>query len=352
MGLGRALGWLAGLVGAAALGLAALLRTIVWLPDDVEEVTPVCAPEAPPLPRDRPLKVLVWNVQYAGSRAHWFFYDGGQDVHVPASVVPATLDRIAEVIRAADADLVLLQEIDRDSARTGRVDEHAELLARLDFPCHVSTPYHRVAYVPHPSHRHLGKVDMHLSVFSRYRLDAATRTALPLMVEPWWRQLFNLRRALLEVSLPVDGGGHLRLFTTHLSAFSRGDGTLDRQMAVLDEATTRAELAGDWWLLGGDLNALPPGDDPTRLGAAGLEYTEPVSPVTRLFERHASVIPAAQYQREPERFRTYLPYGATAPDRTLDYVFTGRKVGVVSARVLQELDVSDHLPLLVELTLE
>lgn len=352
MGWARRLGVAAAVVGAIAAGAFAWLRAQLGSPGEVRPDPVVCAPGAPALPHGKTVKVLVWNVQFAGSRRYEFFYDGGKEVQVPEADVRATLDQIARVIAEHDPDIVLLQEIDRGSDRTQRIDEHAELLARLSYGCSTSTPYHQVAYVPHPAHKHLGRVDMHLSVFSRYRIDAAIRTQLPLLVEPWWRQAFNIRRALFDVSMPMEGGGVFHVFNTHLSAFSNGDGTLDRQVAVLDSVLTQTTLAGHPFVLAGDLNSLPPGDDASRLGPFAHEYPEPVTPVQRLFERYNSIVPAQVYRAEPERWRTYLPYGAAAPDRTLDYAFTSRDVTVGTVAVVQELQASDHLPLLFEVTVE
>lgn len=337
--------------GAAAVGGAAWVRSLIWNPPDRLDADITCAADAPELPRGRPLTALVWNVQYAGSRKHHFFYDGGDAVHVPREDVDAMLDAIAAVLAEHDPDLVLLQEVDRGSDRTHRVDQHAALLERVPYPCHTATPYHRAGYVPHPSQQHLGRVDMNLSVFSRFRIARAVRHQLALLDEPWWRQAFNLKRALFEVELPIAGGGTFTAFDTHLSAFSKGDGTLGRQMDQLDAAMTRVEGEKRPWLLGGDLNALPPGDDPTRLGADAVYYAESTTPVARLFARHASVISAPQYQRDPAPWRTYVPFGADTPDRTLDYVFHGRTVDIHSVRVLPILDISDHLPILVTFTL-
>lgn len=351
MGWARRLGVVTAVVGALITGAVLWLQARLTAPGAQGAADVVCPVDAAPLPRGVPLKVLVWNIQYAGSRKYEFFYDGGRAVHVPEQDIRDTLDAIAQVIREQDPDLVLLQEVDRGSDRTHRIDEHAELLSRLAYPCATSTPYHDVAYVPHPSHAHLGRVAMHLSVFSRYRIDGALRTQLPLLVEPWWRQAFNIRRALLDVSLPIVGGGTFHAFNTHLSAFSNGDGTLDRQVAVLDAVLTQTGLRGDAFVIAGDLNALPPGDDASRLGRFASEYPEPVSPVQRLFERYASVVPARVYAVEPERWRTYLPFGAALPDRTLDYAFTSRDVDVGEVNVVQALSVSDHLPLVFGFTL-
>lgn len=349
-------------LGAAGLTLGALgigygTHQLVWNPPERMEVSISCEESAPAVPDDQPLKVMVWNIQYGASRQHHFFYDGGKAVRVPLEHVTTTLDQVAAVIAREDPDLVLLQEVDRGSDRTGRVDQHAELLARLasagsaPYPCHLSTPYHRAGWVPHPSYEHLGRVDMNLSVFSRYRIDHAVRHQLALLDEPWWRRAFNLKRALLEVHLPTAGGQTLVAFNTHLSAFSRGDGTLAKQMAQLDEHMRTAQDAGHRWLLAGDLNALPPGDDPSRLGQDAELYAEKRTPVQPLFDHHTSLIPAQSYLDEPERWRTYLPFGAPSPDRTLDYVFLGEGVRGEDPQVLPETTISDHLPIVFTLIL-
>lgn len=346
-----------GLRAAAALTVAGLAlgapyaRSLLWFPEDVEPAELVCPADAPPAPAGATLKVLVWNVQFGASRKHRFFYDGGEAVFVPNDDVTLTLDRIDEVVRTYQPDLILWQELDRDSDRTGRVDQLTELLRRTPYPCYASTPYHRVGYVPHPSHQHLGKVDMHLAVFSRYALTGATRVQLPLLDEPWWRQLFNLRRALLDVRVALAGGGELTVFNTHLSAFSNGDGTLDKQFAVLDRYLGQAEASRSAWLLGGDLNTLAPGDDPARLGEEAIAYSDASNPVQRLYDRYRPAVPAEQHQADPQRWRTYLPFGATEPDRALDYVFVSRATGLGKVEVVPATEVSDHLPILFELTL-
>lgn len=352
MGFRRALATVVIVLGVAVLGFSAWVRSLLWFPADLEPIPASCASDAPVLPVGRPIKVLVWNVQYAASRKHRFFYDGGTAVHVPREDVEATIDAISAVIRREEPDLVLLQEVDRGSDRTHRIDQHAALLQAVPYPCHASTPYHRVGYLPHPGHEHLRRVDMHLSIFSRYRLGDLERVQLPLLDEPWWRRVMNLRRALMVAELPVEDGRTFVAMNTHLSAFSRGDGTLGRQMEVLDRFAALAETGKQPWLLAGDLNALPPGDDPSRLGADADQYAEAVTPAQRLFDRYNSAVPAPQYTATPDRWRTYLPFGTTEPDRTLDYAFVGRTVDVQRVEILQDTAISDHLPILLELVIE
>jgi endonuclease/exonuclease/phosphatase family metal-dependent hydrolase len=342
-------------VGLLALG-GGIAAAGAWLkrpgPDPVgSEPVPVDRSGTPvPLAAGARLRVLSWNVQYAAGRRQHFFYDGGTAVHVPEGDVRATLEGLQAVIRAEAPDLVLLQEVDRDSARTGRIDQLPPLASAADAASVASATYHRSRFVPTPLGDPLGRVDLHLALLTRFRIAQAHRLALPLLKESRIRQAFDLKRAVLWASLPTEGGPALDVAVTHLSAFSLGDGTLPRQVAVLDAWMREREAARTPFVLAGDLNLLPPGDDPRRLGADAGEYADDPNPLVDLLAAHRSVFPAADLLR-PDR-RTFLPYGADRPDRVLDYLFVGPGVEVEDARVLQEYrDLSDHVPLSADLRL-
>jgi endonuclease/exonuclease/phosphatase family metal-dependent hydrolase len=293
------------------------------------------------LRRGVPFRLACWNLQFGGGRDARFFYDGGTDVSVPSSTVERVLDGIAGVLLTIDADVVLLQEVDRASRRTARIDELEGLLRRVPYPEVASTPYYRVRYVPFPPNEYLGKVSLDLATLSRFELQEAARIPLSPLAEPWWRQQFNLRRAVLSADLPVEGGGRLRILNTHLSAFSRGDGTLARQVAELLAVIDAAEADRVAWVLAGDLNALPPGDDPRRLPDPD-EYAESVTPILPLIERFGS--PSANW-------RTYLPPGATEPDRVLDWLFVSAGVTCEGYGAIADGGKwSDHLPIVATLT--
>ena len=124
---------------------------------------------------------------------------------------------------------------------------------------------------------------MHLVTLSKYQLQDATRHQLPLLRESRVRQLFNLRRCVLET--PLTNGP--TLFNTHLSAFSYGDGTVERQVARL------RELVGgkDSFLLAGDLNSLTPYENAASLAKdeAAL-YPESNTPAAPLYD-DAGIVP-------------------------------------------------------------
>lgn len=337
MGLGRR-----GLATLAAAAFGALAA-----PPARREERCWAAPGAPGgvWPTDRPVRVVCWNVQYGAGREQLFFYDGGPGVSVSAEVVASTLRGIIDTIAALAPDVVMLQEVDRRSRRTADIDEIEVLRAGIGLPYATATNYHRSPYVPLPLHEPLGHVDTNLLVLSRFPLSTSIRWQLPLMAEGWLRRQFNLRRALHEVAVPRAGGGVVRLFHTHLSAFSGGDGTLARQLATIERHLTDAR---DPWVLAGDFNALPPGDDPARLGKDASQY-EAVSPLSVFYERYQSAVTARQHADEPERWRTWLKHGEAAPERALDHLFVGGGARVSTARVLLDASaLSDHLPLVVE----
>lgn len=334
----------------AARAVAALVGA-AWSAPQAVEAVPVATRSAPEaLAPGRPLRLLTWNVQYCAGRGRHFFYDGGRDVHVPPGEVWPIVDRIGAVLREERADIVLLQEVDRRSDRTGRIDQHAELLERAPYACHCSVPYHRVAYIPHPPHAHLGRMDLHLSLFSRFPIVAARRIALPPIASAGWlRRQFELRRAILEVDLALTDGRVLRVGNLHLAAFSGGDGTLRQQVARAHDRLAIARHLHTPMIVAGDFNALPPGDDPLRLGSAAVDYLDDLDVLAPLFAEYTPAVARERHEDEPERWRTYLPPGAGAAERALDHAFA-TDVEILDASVLTAHHaLSDHLPLRVEL---
>lgn len=326
-------------LAAAALG--------AYRPPPLAPAEVRCPDGLPSASLARPIRVLCWNIQYCGGREAAFFYDGGARVRVPEAEVRATIRAVGEALREADADVVMLQEVDRGSDRTHRIDQLPLLAAHAGYPAWAATPYHQVRYLPFPAHEPMGRVNLQLAVLSRFRIGAATRRALAPLVEPAWRRAFNLRRAILDLRLPLAEGGEIAVLNTHLSAFSRGDGTLGRQVGQLLAHAQALEAADVPWLLGGDLNALPPGDDPKRLAPGDTTaYAEAESPVAPLFAAARSAVEAPAALADPARWGTYVPFGLREPDRTIDYLFTSRAGQSAEARVLTHLGgVSDHLPI-------
>lgn len=324
------------------------MRCLNYFPKPLEKVRVSCFRKPDTLRPGQRFTVLSWNLQYSAGRSYHFFYDGGKDVHASKPKVEQTLGEIQEVLNAEKPDVLLLQEVDRDSARTARIDQLARLRRPGRMSCWTSTPYHRSRYVPAPFGNALGRVDMHLATAARYRIDWARRHALPMLNEWFGRRAFNLKRAILETAVRVEGHPRpLILLNTHLSAFSYGDGTLERQVAVISKRLDQLNARGFPWILAGDFNMLPPGESAKRLGAEAKYYAGAKSPLHKLTQRHRTAVSAEAYRKDPSAYFTYIKYGAKKPDRRIDYIFVSPNIEVHGIKVVHQPSYSsDHLPLL------
>jgi len=205
------------------------------------------------------------------------------------------LGRIAAVIRGSEADVALLQEVDDRTARTGRVDQPAEL-ARLT-GMHVEFG-HQIDYQG-------GRYGQ--AILSRTPLREPVVHVLPGDPDRETRIAFSARTTVADRDMVVVG--------THLHHRD--------PIARLEQARTLRglDVGPGPVILGGDLNAVPE-SEPLR------ELLTTWSPTT------ADPLPT---------------FPAGAPVRQLDHVLH-RPAGVldmVECRVLDEPVASDHRPLLV-----
>ncbi|MEM1007816.1 MAG: endonuclease/exonuclease/phosphatase family protein [Myxococcota bacterium] len=330
-----------------------LLRTLNFFPPVERNEKVLCTGRKPQTlkPGSR-IRILIWNIQYGGSRKYHFFYDGGKHVHAEKQIVQQNLQDIRKVIQKQNPDIVLFQEIDRRSTRSAYIDQLEALWDPKAFACYTTTPYFKSKYVPTPSHQHMREVDMHLTIFSKFKLQNAVRYALPQLNESFLRRTFNLKRAILRTHIPIEGETQpFVLLNTHLSAFSFGDGTLQKQVSKVQSIVQRSQQKKAFWFLAGDFNMLPPQDHPKRLGKDGDYYNPPkTNPILALFQDYQSGLKLEVYKQNPTLYNTYIPFAAKQPDRWIDHVFTHKDIKVERYQVLQTF-LSDHLPILVDVRL-
>lgn len=335
--------------------LAATVRLTTFHPPAIAEEEVVCAADTPQLESGQQLKVLNWNVQYFAGKDYVFWYDlldeSGPDERPSPQAITQTLEEVARVIADEQPDVVLLQEVDDGAARTDGEDQLARLQATLDeaFPCHASTFYWKASFVPHP--RIMGSVGMKLSTLSRYRIDGATRHQLAQLPSDLLTRQFDIRRAILETRLPVDGGPELVLLNTHLDAFAQGTDTMQQQVAETRNLLDGLSAADQPWIIGGDFNLLPPGGQYGRLGPAQQAYYAPDSELAVLTDRYDAV-PSLEEANGPqaEQWFTHVPNDPAVdePDRTIDFLFHSPDVtlGDHTVRSDETLEISDHLPVI------
>lgn len=255
-----------------------------------------CAGAARGAAGGREVTVLVYNI-HAGKDT------GGGD----------NLARVAEIVRTAGADLVLLQEVDRNTQRSGPTDQPAELARLTGFNAAFG--------------RTIGFQggDYGIAILSRWPIRRDTLVPLAVVAPPGGTTEGREPRGVLvaEVGAP---GGPLAVLDTHLD--HTGDDVWRMQeIAGILRVVAAKEGSGAPLLLGGDLNARPESPVHGELRRAGFRDAW-----AECGSGEGMTFPAA------------------APDRRIDYLYLAGGTRCLEARVLAT-DASDHRPLLVRLRL-
>jgi endonuclease/exonuclease/phosphatase family metal-dependent hydrolase len=244
----------------------------------------------------REVTVLVYNI-HAGKDA------AGRD----------NLARIAEVVRGSGADLVLLQEVDRNTQRSGPTDQPATL-ARL-------TGY-SVAFG-----RTIGFQggDYGIALLSRWAIQRDTLIPLAVTAPPGATAEGREQRGVL-VAVVDAPGGPLAILNTHLDHTGTDVWRVQEMAGVLRVAET-LRATGLPLLLGGDFNAQPESLVHQSLRGAGFRDAWPECGMGDA-----------------------MTFPAGAPDRRIDYLYLTGEARCLEARVLPG-EASDHRALRVRLRL-
>jgi endonuclease/exonuclease/phosphatase family metal-dependent hydrolase len=235
------------------------------------------------------LRVLSYNIHHAEG------VDGRLDV-----------ERIAEVIRSAEPDIVALQEVDQSVRRSGNVDQPAELAKltgmEVAFGANITL-----------QSGHYGN-----AILSRYPLAAQENHLLPNLNEGEQRGVL-----LAQIQHPRLGQP-LLVLATHFD--HRADPS--ERVASADAVNRLVEkYANTPALLIGDLNATMESETLQRL-LANWKSANPENPLP--------TIPVANPQRQID-FILYRPEG---------------RWKVIDVRVIEESQASDHRPIVATLEYE
>lgn len=282
------------------------------------------------------ITIASWNIAWAYG---WGSELGASYQPRPRAAFEARLAEIAAVLRAIDADVVLLQEVDFDAARSAHLDQ-ADVLRRLaGYRTVLRAPSWQVRYLPYPywpRARHAGALVSGGAVLTRLPVRAATRTLWPKPPDmPAARRRFYLYRYAVRLELAAPAPV---IVTTHLDAFS--------------VEARRAEVGGlleliahdDAVVVAGDLN-VPPPEAERRAHYPDEPWTDHRADDTHQRLRAAGLRPALQGE-------ALVTFPAHAPNRMLDHAYLRGALRVEHARVVPTPTApSDHLPITVTVSL-
>ena len=246
------------IIVVCVVGLLGWLTATEYNPAPVEAMEISRAGDVDTLKGGDTLTVLSWNVGYGGlGKESDFFMDGGtQAKPKDKDTALGYLTGIRDTIEAAQADLVLLQEVDINSSRTYSIDERPLLdqgMSCETFALNYSCPFVPVPVPP------IGKV--HSGLFTMtddLLIESAERQALPCPFS-WPLRIANLKRCLLVSYLPIDGSDKkLVLVNLHLEAYDDGEGKIAQTKQLRDFISAEYEK-GNYVIAGGDFNQVFPG---------------------------------------------------------------------------------------------
>lgn len=290
---------------------------------------------------DDNLKIVTWNIGYGGLGSNMdFFYDGGTQIRDTEARTMRNLGGILAEMKAMDADIYLLQEVDECSRRTYRINELAMLQAafpeyHLYFACN-----YRSFFVPVPLRSPMGKVASGLVILSRYRAEKVERLAYPSRF-PFPVSLFNLKRCLLAATFRLPDGGLLAVGNTHNTAYDAG-GMREQETGFLASWIDSLQSQGVKVLVGGDWNQYPPAYVPGEDETANPHFS--VAPLRfSAFDANGRIV----YDSSGKTLR-YLdkPYSRNSTLTVTDYFYVSHSLSSSDARLCGNVgfSCSDHRP--------
>lgn len=238
-----------------------------WEPEPVQAVESAQEGEITVIP-DSTLSFIVWNLGYGGLGAESnFFYDsgnmlttGGRMVRAPREKVEKNMQGIEAFLGRTKSDFFLFQEVDYQSKRSYYRPQFQQLLGLMPDYYAGYAPNYKVRYVPIPllaPWKAYGPTNSGLATLTRFQPDTSLRYQLP-GAFGWPTRIFQLDRCVALHRFPLGNGRDLVVMNIHLSAYD-GDGALKtQQMAFLKELCTKEYEAGNYVVVGGDWNLVPP----------------------------------------------------------------------------------------------
>ena len=223
----------------------------------------IAANESPSVLSDSAtISLLTWNIGYCGlDKEMDFFYDGGTKVITPKENCIQNLNSVLSYLKSNDSiDIIFLQEVDRRSKRSYKMDEYLTIDEHLKPHSAYFAPNYDVFFVPVPPASPMGKVFSGVTTLSRFLPSSSVRYAFP-GEYGFPKQLFMLDRCFLVNRYPLTNGKELIVINTHNEAFDPGD-IRKAQMEYLKNFMMSEYQNGNYVIAGGDWNQCPPHFNP------------------------------------------------------------------------------------------
>lgn len=207
------------------------------------------------------ITILTWNIGYGGlGKNADFFMDGGVSSK-PHSIdeVKENLDGIISILRELEANIMVLQEVDKESSRSFKISQLEILKNAVSGFESFYAPNFRVFFVPSPLSDPIGKVDSGLLTISDITSKTAPeRVSLP-NSSSLIDRLFNLKRCMLVSRYRIQRSKRdFLVVNIHLSAYENEKVKAD-QLDFVKKFIVNEYNKGNSVVVGGDWNHILPG---------------------------------------------------------------------------------------------
>ena len=247
--------YLIGFVLIFAACVLLFLTVTEYRPKDRETLTVTAGAEKKPAPGDS-LTLMSWNLGFGalGDNAD-FFMDGGTGVKTADTArLESNMAGFLKEIDLVKPDILLVQEIDQNSARSEGMNQYLRLATHLEGYSASFAHNLKVAFLPYPIPP-IGKVDSGIATYSSFAVSSAERIQLPIPFS-WPIRMANLKRCLMVSRLPLEGSDkELVLVNLHLEAYDNGEGKI-AQTKKLAELLEAEAAKGNYVIAGGDFNQI------------------------------------------------------------------------------------------------
>lgn len=300
------------------------------------------------LPAGAERTIVSWNIGFGAYSADYsFFMDGGTESRARSKeAVEHSVRTVIERLKALNADVLFVQEVDEDSTRSYHVNERG--MIEDAFAEGYSATFARnydSSYLFYPILEPHGASRSGILTLSNARISGALRRSLP--IEKGLRKFFDLDRCYAVSRVPTDDGRELCLFNLHLSAYTSDGSIATEQLAQMLADMERERAAGNYVIAGGDFNKDVWGNSAQITGISGADYswaqpfpTELLPEGFRLVETLDSENPVLSCRGTDKPYRKGESY-----EVTLDGFIVSDNVRALDAGVIDTgFAVTDHNP--------
>lgn len=287
-----------------------------------------------------------------------FFMDGGTESWAYSKeAVNQNINGSLDAILSLNPDIIVCQEIDIDSTRSYHIDEREIIYDRLDKSsfgnwCSTFAQNYDSPFLILPFKQPHGIARAGLMAISSAQINEATRRSLP--IEEGITKLIDLDRCYSKNVIDVDNGKQLILYNVHLSAYTTDPSTAENQVKLLNEDMRGEFAAGNYIVVGGDMNKDVLGDSTKYFNTSAKDQLWAVAFPEDLLESDFSVVKPVDEENPIASCRNADgPYNEDSFVITVDGFIVSSNIEVVDASVLDTgFKYSDHNPVYMDFILK